>query len=117
MDDIIRTVEVDPGVVLEAANILHPNLQFTIEELDRNGNLAFLDLNVIVDSGKKKVACGFNQKPTETGTVLNFRGCTPLQYKRNVIEGTLNKIIEGKKLELTASEPRKVKWLKDPLHF
>ena len=46
VDDIVRTVEGDPGLVLEAANKLHPNLQFTIEELDRNGNLAFLDLNV-----------------------------------------------------------------------
>ena len=52
-DDIVRTVKGDPGVVLGAANKLHPNLQFTIEELDSNGNLAFLDLNVKVESGKK----------------------------------------------------------------
>ena len=53
VDDIVRTVKGDPGVVLEAANKLHPNLQFTIEGLDSNGNLGFLDLNVKVDSGKK----------------------------------------------------------------
>ena len=53
VDDIVRTVKGDPGVVLEAAIKLHSNLQFTIEELDSNGNLAFLDLNVNVDSGKK----------------------------------------------------------------
>ena len=53
VDDIVRTVKGDPGLVLEAANKLHPNLQFTIEELDSNGNLAFLDLNVNVDSRKK----------------------------------------------------------------
>ena len=52
-DSVIRTVKGDPGVVLEAANKLHPNLQFTIEELNRNGNLAFLILNVNVDSWKK----------------------------------------------------------------
>ena len=52
-DDIVRTVKSDPGVVLEAANKLHPNLQFTIEQLDSNGNLPFLDLNVNVNSGKK----------------------------------------------------------------
>ena len=50
MDDIVRTVNGDLGLVIEAANNLHPNLQFTIEELDSNGNLAFLDLNVNVDS-------------------------------------------------------------------
>ena len=55
-DDIVRTVESDPGVVLEAANELHPNLQFTIEQLDSNGNLAFLN------SGKK-VTCGWYKKP------------------------------------------------------
>ena len=52
MDDIVRIVKGNPGVVLEAVNKLHPNLQFTIEELDKNGNLAFLDLNVNVESGK-----------------------------------------------------------------
>ena len=46
---LLRTVKGDPGIVLEAANKLHPNLKFTIEELDSNGNLAFLSLNVNVD--------------------------------------------------------------------
>ena len=94
MDDIVRTVKGDPGLVLEAASKLHPNLQFTIEEFDRNGNLAFLGLNVNVDSGKK-VTCGWYQKPTDIGTILNFRGCAPLQYKRNVIEGTLHKVFRS----------------------
>ena len=57
VDDIVRKVKVDPRVVLKAANKLHPNLQFTTKELDNNGYLAFLDLNVNVDSGKK-VTCG-----------------------------------------------------------
>ena len=61
VDDIVRTVKGHPWVVLEAANKLHPKLQFTIEELDNNGNLAFSDLNVNVDSGKK-VTCGWYQK-------------------------------------------------------
>ena len=34
MEDIVRTVKGDPGLVLEAANKLHPNLQFTIEDFD-----------------------------------------------------------------------------------
>ena len=86
VDDIVRTVKGDPGVVLEDANKLHPNVQFTIEELDSNGNLAFLDLNVNVDSGKK-VTCGWFQKPTENGSILNFRGCAPLQYKKTLLKG------------------------------
>ena len=57
-DDIIRIVKGDPGLVIEAASKLNPNLQFTIEELDSNGNLAFLNLTVNLDSGKK-VTCGW----------------------------------------------------------
>ena len=94
VDDIVRTVKGDPGVFLEAANKLHPNLQFTIKELDSNGNLVFLDLNVNVDLAKK-VTCGWYQKPTDTGTILNFRGCSPLQYKINVIEVTVHRVFRS----------------------
>ena len=94
VDDILRMVKGDPGVVLEAANKLHPNLQFTIEELDSNGYLAFLDLNINVDSAEK-VKCVWYQKPTDTGIILNFRGCAPLHYKRNVIEGTVHRIFRS----------------------
>ena len=85
MDGIVSTVRGDPGLVLEAANTLHPNLQFTIEELDSHSNLAFFDLNVDLDSGKK--VCGWYQKPTDTCTILNFRGCAPLQYKKMLLMG------------------------------
>ncbi|XP_063713937.1 uncharacterized protein LOC134841828 [Symsagittifera roscoffensis] len=53
VDDIVRTVKGDPDIVLKAANELHPNLKFTIENPDSNGDLAFLDLNINVDSRKK----------------------------------------------------------------
>ena len=89
----MRTVKGDPDIVLKAANELHPNLQFTIENPDSNGDLAFLDLNINVDS-RKKVTCGWYQKPTDTGTILIFRSCAPLQYKRNVVEGTVHRIFE-----------------------
>ena len=44
VNNIVRTVRANPGVVLEAATKLHPKLQFTIEKLDSDGNLAFFDL-------------------------------------------------------------------------
>ena len=87
VDDIVRIVKGDPGVVPETANNLNPNLQFTIEELDRNCNLIFSVLNVNVDSGTK-VTCEWYQKHTDNGTILSFRGCAPVQYKRSVIEGS-----------------------------
>ena len=94
VDDIVRTVKGDPGVVLEAANKSHPNVQFTIEELDSNDILAFLDLNVNAVSGKK-VLCGWCQKPTDTGTILIFRGCASLLYKRSVVEGTVHRVFRS----------------------
>ena len=78
----------------EDANKLHPNLQFTIEEFDSNGNLAFSDKNVSVDS-RRKVKCGWYQNPTDTGTILNFRDRLPLQYKRNAIEGTVHRVFRS----------------------
>ena len=71
VNDIVRIVKGDPGVVPETANNLNPNLQFTIEELDRKGYLIFSVLNVNVGSGTK-VTCGWYQKPTDNGTILRF---------------------------------------------
>ena len=58
MDDIVRTVEGNPGVVLEAANKSHTNLQSTIEEFHSNGKLAFLVFYVNRDSGKTSFVSG-----------------------------------------------------------
>ena len=44
---------------------------------------------------QQKVTCGWYQKPTDTGTFLNFRGCAPLQYNRNVIEGTVHRVFRS----------------------
>ena len=43
----------------------------------------------------KKVTYGWYQKPTETGTILNFRGCAPLQYKRTVFKGTVQRVFRS----------------------
>ena len=63
VDDLVITVKDDPGVVREAANKLRPNLQFAIEEVDSNGNLAFLDLNVNVDTQEKRSHVGGTTNP------------------------------------------------------
>ena len=53
VDDIVRTVKGDPEKLLRAANLLHPNLQFTIETPNTNGVLAFLDLQISIDKSRK----------------------------------------------------------------
>ena len=41
------------------------------------------------------VTSGWYQKLTDTGTILKIRGCAPLQYKRNVIEGTVRRVFKS----------------------
>ena len=48
--------------LLDAANSLHPNLQFTLEKTNSEGNLPFLDLNINV-SQDRRVTCSWYQKP------------------------------------------------------
>ena len=50
VEDTVRTVKGDPEKMLRAVNLLHTNLQFTIETPNTNGNLAFLDLKNIIDN-------------------------------------------------------------------
>ena len=80
VDDIMRTVKDDPEKVLRATNLLHPNLQFTIETPNTNGTLAFLELQISIDKSRK-ISCGWYQKPTDTGTILNFRSCAPFSTR------------------------------------
>ena len=62
VDDIVRTVKGDPEKMLRAANLLHPNLQFTIGTPNTNGVLAFLDLQIRIHKSRK-ISCGWYQKP------------------------------------------------------
>ena len=94
VDDIVRTVKGDPEKVLRVANLLHSSLQFTIETPNTNGELAFLDLEISIDKSRK-ISCGWYQKSTDTGTILNFRSCAPIQYKRSVIEGTVHRVFRS----------------------
>ena len=55
------------------------------------GDLAILDINVNVSS-KRNINCHSYQKPTNTGAILNFPSCTPLPYKKNVIQGTVHRV-------------------------
>ena len=91
MDDIVRTVRGKPSCLLEAASSLHPNLQFTLETIYSEGNLPFLDLNLILSQGRR-VICSWYQKPADSGFILNYRGCAPTQYKRSAIQGTVHRV-------------------------
>ena len=92
VDDIICTVRGDPDEYLKFTNSLHNNLQFTLEKVNMEGNLAFHQINVNVSS-KSNITCHWYQKPTETEIILNFRSCAPLQHNKNVIQGTVHRFL------------------------
>ena len=79
------------------------------------GNLAFLDINVNVSS-KSNITCHWYQKPTDTGIILNFRSCAPLQHKKNVIQGTVDSVFNATSNWLAlnqAVEKNKTCWIKN----
>ena len=56
--------------------------------------ITFSDLQISIDKSTK-INCGWYQKSTDTGTTLSFRSCALLQYKRNVIEGTVHRVFRS----------------------
>ena len=89
--DIVFTIKGNP---LEYANSLHKNVQFTLETLNAHGNLAFLDLNMNVND-ERQISCRWYQKSTDTGLILNFRSCAPLQHKKTLIQRTVHMIFNS----------------------
>ena len=87
VNEFVKTVRGEPSCVLVAANSLHPNLQFILEETNSEGNLLFLDLNINV-SQDRGVTCNWYQKLTDNRIIINYRSCALTQCKRSVIQGT-----------------------------
>ena len=79
---------------LDAADSLHPNLQFALEETNSEGNLPLLDLNINT-SQRRGVTCSWSQKPQNTDNILNYRSCAPTHYKRIVIQGTVHRVFRS----------------------
>ena len=79
VDDIVRAVRGD-------TNDLHPNLRFTLETTDDKNSLPFLDMSINVQP-EGNILCTWYQKPSDTGTILNYRSCAPLQHKKSIIQG------------------------------
>ena len=65
IDDIVRTVRCDTKELLDAINILHPNLQFTLETTDDKNSLPFLDMSNNVQM-EGTIFCKWYQKPSDT---------------------------------------------------
>ncbi|XP_044751735.1 uncharacterized protein LOC123311729 [Coccinella septempunctata] len=72
-------------------NNFHPRLQFTVE-IESNGSLAFLDVEVIRD-GVSLITRWYN-KPTFSGRVLNFYSHHPFSHKVNIINNMKSRALQ-----------------------
>ena len=66
----------------------------TLKKLNMEGDSAILEINVKVSS-KSNITCNCYQKPTDTGSILNFCSCSSLHHKENVIQGTIHRVINA----------------------
>ena len=73
----------DTREVLDAVNNCRPNLQFTLETTDDENSLPSLDMSINVQS-EGTIFCTWYQKPTDSGTILNYRISAHLQHKNHL---------------------------------
>ena len=91
VDDIVRSVKEDEiDQLLENANKIHQNLEFTIEK-EHDREIPFLDLLIRRDD-TGRLSSSWYGKPTDTGVTLNYHACAPMRYKRNIVEGAVHRI-------------------------
>ena len=76
MDDIICTVRGDPDKYIEMGNCLLNNLQFSLEKVNMEGKLAFVDIDVNVSS-KINITCHW------------------LQHKKKLIQRTVHRVFKA----------------------
>ena len=62
------------------------------EILNDEHEIAFLDM-ALHDDEQRMITCKWYQQTTDTGTILNYRICAPLQHKYNIIEGTFHRLL------------------------
>ena len=90
VDDIIRSIKRhEISSLLQAANQLHANLQFTME-LETDQQIPFLDM--LIERREYKLSTAWYSKPTDTGVYLSYHACAPTKYKRNYVEGAVHRI-------------------------
>ena len=67
-------------------------------------------------SSRSNITCHWFQKPTDFGTLMNFRSCAPLQQKKIVIQGTVHRVFKATSIWLAfhqALEMNKTCWTKN----
>ena len=57
-------------------------------------SLQFVDMSINVQP-EGNIFCPWYQKPSDTGTILNYRSCAPLQHKKSIIQGTIHHLFRA----------------------
>ena len=99
MDDVLADILAgEERTKLNQINQLHPNLKFTVEEMQKDdakedevGRIPFLDMELIKKTDGT-VESEWYTKPTDTGTIMNWYAIAPLRYKTNLVMGFVNRI-------------------------
>ena len=83
-------------------------MQLTIKETNSEG-----EISVPGFDHKYITGYGCNQKPTDTGTILNYRSFAPIQYKRSVIQLTVHRAFSTSSWEHSdkSMETNREQWL------
>ena len=74
--DIVRTVRGNTKELLDAVNNFHPSLQLALETTGDKKSSPFVDVSVNVQP-EGTIFCTGYQKPSVTGTILNYRSLAP----------------------------------------
>ena len=94
IEDIVRKVRCDKKELLDEVKNLYPDLQFTLETIDDKNSLPFLDMSINVQPEGTNFYKWY-QKPSDTGTILNYRSCAPLQNNKSIIQGIIYRLFHA----------------------
>ena len=92
VDDVIRTLRTGgEKYLLDFVNTMHEHLKFTLEQLDNNNSIVFLDMKIIRHQDGRLTSSWY-RKLTDTVVLLNFHSLGPDLYKRYLIAGIIHRI-------------------------
>ena len=91
MDDIVFAAPNNLiSSMLDSFNSYHERINFTVDYGDDRG-INFLDVKLLIESGR--VIFDIYKKPTNSGRYLNFFSNHPIEHKKGVVIGLLDRIL------------------------
>ena len=88
MDDILLAILNNQiNEILDRFNSYHDRLRFTVE----HGDDKSINVKIILEDGY--IEFDIYKKPTNSGRYLNYKSNHPMQHKRRIIIGQLDRIL------------------------